>query len=200
MIIKSVNLETVCGITSKLPVNTLPEIAFAGKSNVGKSSLINALVNRKSYARTSSEPGKTQTINFYNVNEALYYVDLPGYGYAQANEKVKAQWGKMIEDYLHKSKQLKEVFLLIDIRHKPSENDCIMYDWICNHGYQPVIIATKLDKINRSQVQKQLKLIRETLQVEKGTIMIPFSAMTKQGREEIYEIVDNIIAGEQDDN
>jgi len=193
MVIKNVSLEIVCGVTSKLPETTLPEVAFAGKSNVGKSSLINALMNRKSLARTSAQPGKTQTINFYNVNDAIYYVDLPGYGYAQANEKVKAQWGKMIEDYLHKSKQLKEVFLLIDIRHKPSENDCIMYDWILDHGYKPIIIATKLDKINRSQVQKQLKLIRETLQVEKGTVMIPFSATTKQGREEIYEIIDAII-------
>ncbi len=194
MIIKNVNLETVCGITSKLPENVRPEVAFAGKSNVGKSSLINALMNRKSLARTSSQPGKTQTINFYNINDAIYFVDLPGYGYAQANEKVKAQWGKMIEDYLHKSKQLKKVFLLIDIRHKPSENDCIMYEWILDHGYQPIIIATKLDKINRSQVQKQLKLIRETLQVVKGTVMIPFSATTKQGRDEIYEIIDAVIA------
>ena len=193
MIIKNVGLETVCGITSKLPENTKPEVAFAGKSNVGKSSLINALMNRKSLARTSSQPGKTQTINFYNINDDIYFVDLPGYGYAQANEKVKAQWGKMIEDYLYKSKQLKVVFLLIDIRHQPSGNDCIMYDWICNHGYKPVIIATKLDKINRSQVQKQLKLIRETLKVEKGTIIIPFSATTKQGREEIYEIIDGVV-------
>ena len=193
MIIKKVGLETVCGITSKLPENDKPEVAFAGKSNVGKSSLINGLMNRKTLARTSAQPGKTQTINFYNVNDAVYYVDLPGYGYAQANENVKAQWGKMIEDYLHKSKMLKVVFLLIDIRHKPSENDCIMYDWILDHGYKPIIIATKLDKINRSQVQKQLKLIRETLQVEKGTIMIPYSAQTKQGRDEIYEIIDKVI-------
>ena len=193
MIIKKVALETVCGITSKLPENDKPEVAFAGKSNVGKSSLINGLMNRKALARTSAQPGKTQTINFYNVNDAVYYVDLPGYGYAQANENVKAQWGKMIEDYLHKSKMLKVVFLLIDIRHKPSENDCIMYDWILDHGYKPIIIATKLDKINRSQVQKQLKLIRETLQVEKGTIMIPYSAQTKQGRDEIYEIIDKVI-------
>lgn len=193
MIIKKVGLETVCGITSKLPENDKPEVAFAGKSNVGKSSLINGLMNRKSLARTSAQPGKTQTINFYNVNDAIYYVDLPGYGYAQANEKVKAEWGKMIENYLYKSKMLKVVFLLIDIRHKPSENDCIMYDWICNHGYKPIIIATKLDKINRSQVQKQLKLIQETLQVEKGTIIIPYSDETKQGREEIYEIIDKVI-------
>ena len=193
MIIKSVNLETVCGITSKLPENVHPEVAFAGKSNVGKSSLINALMNRKSLARTSSQPGKTQTINFYNINDALYFVDLPGYGYAKANEKVKAQWGKMVEDYLHKSKRLKCVFLLIDIRHEPGKNDVIMYDWIKRHGYQPVIIATKLDKINRSQIQKQLKLIRNTLNTDKDTIVIPFSAATKQGREEIYEMLDEIV-------
>lgn len=193
MIIKNVNLETVCGITSKLPENVHPEVAFAGKSNVGKSSLINALMNRKSLARTSSQPGKTQTINFYNVNGELYFVDLPGYGYAKANEKVKAQWGKMIEDYLHRSKQLKCVFLLIDIRHEPGSNDVIMYDWIKRHGYQPVIIATKLDKINRSQIQKQLKLIRTTLHTDKDTVIIPFSATTKQGREEIYELLDRIV-------
>ncbi|MDE7251845.1 MAG: ribosome biogenesis GTP-binding protein YihA/YsxC [Acetatifactor sp.] len=193
MIIKSVNLETVCGITSKLPENVHPEVAFAGKSNVGKSSLINALMNRKSLARTSSQPGKTQTINYYNINDELYFVDLPGYGYAKANEKVKAQWGKMVEDYLHKSKQLKCVFLLIDIRHEPGKNDVIMYDWIKSHGYQPIIIATKLDKINRSQIQKQLKLIRNTLNTGKDTILIPFSATTKQGKEEIYEMLDGIV-------
>lgn len=193
MIIKNVSLETVCGITSKLPENIHPEVAFAGKSNVGKSSLINGLMNRKSLARTSSQPGKTQTINYYNINDAIYFVDLPGYGYAQANERVKAQWGKMIEDYLHRSKQLKAVFLLIDIRHAPSENDRIMYNWIRKMGFDPIIIATKLDKINRSQIQKQIKLIRTTLEADKETIILPFSATTKQGRDEIYEIIDRII-------
>ena len=130
MIIKNVNLETVCGITSAIPDNLLDEVAFAGKSNVGKSSLINALMNRKSLARTSSQPGKTQTINFYNVNEAMYLVDLPGYGYANANIEIKAKWGQMIENYLHTSKRLKAVFLLIDIRHEPSENDQMMYEWM----------------------------------------------------------------------
>lgn len=193
MIIRNVNLETVCGITSKLPENVHPEVAFAGKSNVGKSSLINALMNRKSLARTSSQPGKTQTINYYNINDELYLVDLPGYGYAKANEKVKAQWGKMIENYLYKSKQLKCVFLLIDIRHEPGSNDVMMCDWIRNHGYQPVIIATKLDKIKRSQIQKQIKLIRTALDMDKDAVIIPFSAETKQGREEIYEILDSFI-------
>ncbi|MFG6336052.1 MAG: ribosome biogenesis GTP-binding protein YihA/YsxC [Lachnospiraceae bacterium] len=193
MVIKSVNLETVCGITSKLPENSLPEFAFAGKSNVGKSSLINGLMNRKSLARTSSAPGKTQTINYYNINNEMYFVDLPGYGYATANEKVKAQWGKMIEDYLHQSKKICAVFLLIDIRHAPSENDRIMYDWILDRGYRPIIIATKLDKIKRSQIDKQMKLICDTLDVVDDTIVIPYSSLSKQGREEIYELLETIV-------
>lgn len=193
MVIKNVSLETVCGITSKLPQTIYPQVAFAGRSNVGKSSLINALMNRKALARTSSQPGKTQTINYYNINDALYFVDLPGYGYARANQRVKAQWGKMIENYLYKSGQLRLVFLLVDIRHVPSENDRIMYDWICSKGYEPVIIATKLDKINRSQIQKQVKLIRTTLNVHRNTVVIPFSSITKQGREEIYELLDGLL-------
>ena len=196
MVIKNVSLETVCGITSKLPDSKYPEVAFAGKSNVGKSSLINALMNRKSLARTSAQPGKTQTINFYNINDALYFVDLPGYGYANASEEVKAKWGKMIEDYLHKSKKLKAVFLLIDIRHAPGNNDCIMYDWIVKQGYEPIIIATKLDKIKRSQIAKQVKLIRETLKMKSETIIIPFSAETKQGRDEIYTVIESYITEE----
>ncbi|WP_342758856.1 ribosome biogenesis GTP-binding protein YihA/YsxC [Kineothrix sedimenti] len=196
MIIKNVGLETVCGITSKLPDNPHMEVAFAGKSNVGKSSLINGLMNRKSLARTSAQPGKTQTINFYNINDELYFVDLPGYGYAKANEEVKAQWGKMIENYLKKSRMLRAVFLLIDIRHEPSQNDRIMYDWILNQGYKPIIIATKLDKINRSQIQKHVKMIKEGLQSDKDTIVIPYSALTKQGREEIYELLDGFLNAE----
>ncbi|MCR4598911.1 MAG: ribosome biogenesis GTP-binding protein YihA/YsxC [Acetatifactor sp.] len=196
MVIKNVCLETVCGVTSKLPDNKFPEVAFAGKSNVGKSSLINALMNRKSLARTSSQPGKTQTINFYNVNDALYFVDLPGYGYAKVSQEIKAKWGKMIENYLKKSAQLKLVFLLIDIRHDPSENDRTMYKWVCDMGFKPVIIATKLDKINRSQTNKQVKLIREGLNAPKETTIIPFSAETKQGRDEIYALLDQLLGGE----
>ena len=193
MVIKQVNLETVCGITSKIPDNQLPEIAFAGKSNVGKSSLINALMNRKAYARTSAQPGKTQTINFYHINNEFYYVDLPGYGYARANEEVKAKWGKMIENYLHKSRMLKCVFLLIDIRHEPSDNDKLMYDWIVSQGFQPVLIATKADKIKRSQLQKQLKLLRTGLGVGNETTLIPFSAESKQGREEIWAYIEKVM-------
>lgn len=192
MVIKNVELEIVCGITSKLPETENLEVAFAGKSNVGKSSLINALMNRKALARTSATPGKTQTINFYNVNKELYLVDLPGYGYARVSEKEKIQWGKLIERYLHSSKQLKAVFLLIDIRHEPSENDKLMYSWIVNQGYNPIIIATKLDKIKRSQVQKHMKMIRQGLELVPGTTIIPFSAETKQGRDEIWELIESI--------
>ena len=165
-------------------------MAFAGKSNVGKSSLINALVNRKSFARTSSEPGKTQTINFYNVNNELYLVDLPGYGYARTSMETREKWGKMIEKYLHTSQMLKAVFLLVDIRHEPSQNDANMYDWIKYQGFTPVVIATKADKIKRSQLPRQVKLVRDTLGMEKEEILIPFSAETKQGREEIWKVIE----------
>lgn len=198
MIIKNVELETVCGITSVLPQNTCMEVAFAGKSNVGKSSLINALMNRKSLARTSASPGKTQTINFYNINGELYLVDLPGYGYAKASIEIKQKWGKLIERYLHQSEALRAVFLLIDIRHEPSGNDKKMYDWIVYNGYHPVIIATKLDKINRSQIQKHLKMVKQGLQVLPGTVVIPFSAQTKQGREEIWEYIEELMSGAEE--
>ena len=186
MVIKNVSLDIVCGITSKLPENDRPEIAFAGKSNVGKSSLINALMNRKSLARTSSQPGKTQTINFYNVNDAMYLVDLPGYGYAKVSKSAQEQWGKLIERYLHQSKMLKAVFLLIDIRHEPSNNDKMMYDWIVNNGYNPIIIATKLDKLKRSQVQKHVKMIKQGLNLIPGTQVIPFSSTSKSGQTDFW--------------
>ena len=190
MVIKNVSLDIVCGITSTLPENGMPEIAFAGKSNVGKSSLINGLINRKALARTSAQPGKTQTINFYNVNDALYLVDLPGYGYAKVSVAVKEQWGKMIERYLHQSKVLKAVFLPIDIRHEPSANDKAMYDWILHNGFQPIIIATKLDKLKKSQVARHVNTIKQGLQVVEGTPVVPFSAQTKQGRDEVWELIE----------
>ena len=193
MVIKKVNLDIVIGVTSQVPETDLPEVAFAGKSNVGKSSLINALMNRKSYARTSSQPGKTQTINYYNINDAMLLVDLPGYGYANVSQSVKEKWGKMVEKYLKKSSQLKQVFLLIDIRHDPSANDKMMYDWIVDSGYHPVIVATKLDKIKRSQVTKQVKAIRTGLGLGKDDILIPFSSQTKQGLDTLWEVVENYI-------
>lgn len=197
MKIKNVELETVCGITSTLPDTTLPEFAFAGKSNVGKSSLINSLMQRKSLARTSAQPGKTQTINYYNINSELYFVDLPGYGYAKVSKEVTEKWGKMVERYLRKSKMLKLVFLLVDIRHEPGKNDKLMYDWVVSSGYNPIIIATKLDKINRSQVPKQLKIVREGLGATKETTIVPFSALTKAGRDEMYQIIDDLLANEE---
>ena len=199
MVIKTVNLETVCGITSRLPENTKPEFAFAGKSNVGKSTLINALMNRKSYARTSATPGKTQTINYYNINDEFYLVDLPGYGYATAGLKVREQWGKMIEKYLHSSKMLETVFLLVDARHEPSANDVMMFDWIVSAGFTPCVIATKADKLKRSQVAKQMALIRRTIK-EKSEAgrdvsfrVIPFSGLNKAGREDIYDILESFL-------
>lgn len=199
MVIKKVDLETVCGITSTLPQNTRPEIAFAGKSNVGKSSLINALMNRKSFARISATPGKTQTINFYNINDEIYLVDLPGYGYARVSQKEKENWGKMIERYLHTSRQLQAVFLLIDIRHEPSANDKMMYDWIVSQGCHPIIIATKVDKLKRSQVEKHVKMVRKGLNLLPGTRLIPFSSVTKQGREEIWDLVENEVLKDPDE-
>ena len=197
MKVTSVNLETVCGITSKLPENDKLEVAFDGRSNVGKSSLINALMNRKSYARTSQQPGKTQTINFYNINELLYFVDLPGYGYAKVSQDTVKKWGKMIDGYLHQSKVLRLVFLLVDIRHKPNQNDIQMYEWCVNYGFNPIIIATKSDKIKRSQLQKQIKQIKDALQVVDGTPVIPFSALNKSGRDEIWEYIDMMYEGFQ---
>lgn len=193
MKVKNVELETVCGPTSELPGNTLPEVAFAGKSNVGKSSLINALLNRKSLARTSSQPGKTQTINFYNVNKEIYFVDLPGYGYARVSEAEKKRWGEMIENYLNSSDMLRVVFLLIDIRHKPSANDKQMYDWINYMGFDPVIVATKSDKLKRSQVDKHIKQIREGLGANNDTIIVPFSSTSKQGVDTILDFCDQIL-------
>ena len=203
MVIKTVNLETVCGITSKLPDNKKPEFAFAGKSNVGKSTLINALMNRKAYARTSSTPGKTQTINYYNINDEFYLVDLPGYGYATAGVKVKQKWGQMIENYLHTSKTLEAVFLLVDIRHEPSNNDVMMFDWVLAAGFTPYIIATKSDKIKRSQIAKQTAMIRRTIK-EKSTVshdgsfeVVPFSGTSKAGREDLYNILDGFLTNEE---
>ena len=198
MEIKKVSLETVCGVTSTLPENQLPEVAFAGKSNVGKSSLINALMNRKSLARTSGQPGKTQTINFYNLNDQIYLVDLPGYGYAKTARRERELWGEMIERYLHTSDVLRAVFLLVDIRHAPSENDRQMFDWMKYMGFDPVVIATKLDKIKRSQVNRQIKVIREGLGADGETIIVPFSAQTKQGRETIWDFMDQVIENESE--
>lgn len=187
MVIKYVNLDIVIGVTSKLPQTDMPEFAMAGKSNVGKSSLINALLNRKSYARTSANPGKTQTINFYNVNKEMYLVDLPGYGYATANQEAKASWGKMIESYLKKSEQLKKVLLLLDCRRTPSENDMMMFSWIRNAGFEPLIVLTKADKLKRMELKKQEALIKKTLNLAEGEKMLTVSAEKKIGIDELWD-------------
>ena len=199
MVIKNAELETVCGVTSKLPNNEGLEIAFAGKSNVGKSSLINGLLNRKALARTSSQPGKTQTINFYKINDTFYFVDLPGYGYAKVSATEREKWGKMIERYLNTSDKLVLVFLLIDIRHEPSANDKMMYDWILHSGFTPVIIATKADKIKRSQLQKNLKIIRTKLEMKKEDLIFPFSALSKQGKDEIWDYIESFLVSSEEE-
>ena len=193
MVIKSLELETVCGITSKFPENDKLEMAFWGRSNVGKSSLINALMNRKSFARISSQPGKTQTVNYYNVNDIFYLVDLPGYGYAKVSKEVAAKWMKMIERYLNTSQCLRVVFLLIDIRHDPSAKDVEMYRMLTQKGLNPLIIATKADKISKTARRKNVAQIRKKLEVVEGTPIIPFSAQTKEGKEEIWEYIDYFV-------
>ncbi|MDD6550523.1 MAG: ribosome biogenesis GTP-binding protein YihA/YsxC [Lachnospiraceae bacterium] len=197
MIIKSVELETVCGITSELPANAHPEVAFAGRSNAGKSSLINCLMERKSLARTSSSPGKTQTINYYDINEELYLVDLPGYGYAKISREVAQQWGRMIEKYLTTSEQLSAVFLLVDIRHEPTKQDLQMIDYLAYLGIETVIIATKADKLKKSQLQKNLSVIKKSISANTNApsdiIILPFSSVTKQGREDVLDLMDQVI-------
>jgi len=206
MKIKDAVLETVCGYTSVLPESEAAEIAFAGKSNVGKSSLINVLMNRKRLARVGETPGKTRTINFYRVSAIgelseertdidFYLVDLPGYGYANVPEAEKAKWGELVERYLHSSKALKQVFLLVDIRHAPGSNDVQMYNWIRQAGYEPVVIATKADKIKRSQLQKQMKVIRTALGAPGSLVIYPFSALTRSGAEEIHNRIESVLTG-----
>ena len=193
MVIKSLELETVCGITSTLPQHKKLEMAFWGRSNVGKSSLLNVLWNRKSMARISAQPGKTQTINYYNVNDLCYMVDLPGYGYAKVSKELAAKWMKMIETYLDTSEALRVVFLLIEIRHEPSKKDVEMYRLLYEKGFNPLIIATKADKISKGAKDKQIALIRKTLGADKETPILPFSALNRDGKEEIWEYIDYFV-------
>lgn len=191
MIVNNVVLEAVGVKMEQFPTTGYPEIAFAGKSNVGKSSLINTLINRKALARTSSQPGKTRTINYYNVEDLLYFVDLPGYGYAKASKTSREEWGKMIENYLKKRVELKLVVLLIDIRHAPSENDKLMLNWIRANNFEPIIITTKADKIKRSQLIKHMNIIKKELNLKATDVIIPFSSVDKQGKEEIWEVFED---------
>ena len=174
----------------------LPQFAFAGRSNVGKSSVINRLVGRKNLAYVGASPGKTTQVNYFLIDRRAYLVDLPGYGYANANIEIKAKWGQMIENYLHTSKKLQAVFLLIDIRHEPSDNDIMMYDWMVNQGFAPIIIATKSDKLKKSQIAAHIKTIKDVLHVKPGTVVIPFSSMSKEGRDEIWNLIDSLVFDE----
>jgi len=186
MTVNNVTLEATVVAKSGFPTKGLPEVALCGRSNVGKSSLINTLVSRKSLARTSQSPGKTRTINFYNVEDALYLVDLPGYGYAKASKTESQKWGAMIEGYLKGRGELRAIALLLDIRHKPNANDLMMYDFIKHYGYKMLTVATKADKIARGKVLTHLKVIRDTLQLHADAPIIPFSSETKTGRDELW--------------
>lgn len=176
------------------PPKDTPEIALCGRSNVGKSSLINTLVNRKNLARTSATPGKTATINFYEIKDKYRLVDLPGYGYAKVSKEEKKKWGGMIENYLSKRENLKGVFLLVDARHRPTEDDKTMFEWIKTFGYEPIVVATKLDKLKKSEIEKNLTEIYNFLELDYDSVLIPFSAQTREGREEVLEALDLIVS------
>lgn len=192
MIINNVSLAAVAVKREQYPEETMPEIAFAGKSNVGKSSLINTMINRKALARTSQNPGKTRTINFYNVEDSLYFVDLPGYGYAKAPKSEIAKWGKMIETYLLKRQTLKAIIMLVDIRHEPGENDVMMYDWLKHYGYKIIVVATKSDKLKRSQLPKHKKMLSQAFGLSKDDILLPFSSENKSGRDELWAVIQQL--------
>ena len=195
MVIRSASLETVCGITSDLPRNQLPEVAFSGRSNVGKSSLINTVLGRKSLARTSSVPGKTQTLNFYNINNELYLVDLPGYGYTEAAKSVNEKWGKMIERYLRESEMLSAIFLLVDMRHAPTKLDIAMAETVRFLEYQLIVLATKADKLKTNERKKNIALIEKTLYMGEDDILIPFSSVTKEGKEDVLDLLSQVSEG-----
>ncbi|HEX3030274.1 MAG TPA: ribosome biogenesis GTP-binding protein YihA/YsxC [Clostridia bacterium] len=175
------------------PKSEVPEIAFAGRSNVGKSSFINALLNRKNLARVGATPGKTRELNFYNIDNTIYFVDLPGYGYAGVSKEQKSSWGRMIETYLTTRPQLALIMLLVDIRHKPSNDDILMYGWIKNFNLPHIIAATKADKISRSEMFKKIKDIRETLGLEENEKVVPFSSEKKTGKDEIWQLIEEAL-------
>lgn len=193
MIIRKAEIIISAVKKQQYPDTLVPEIAFAGKSNVGKSSMINALLNRRSLARTSSQPGKTQTLNFYNINDEFNFVDLPGYGYAKVSKSEQANWAAMIDSYLHGRQQLKEVILLVDIRHEPGKNDIQMYEWIKSFGFKGYIIAAKADKLSRSQQLKSIGLIKKNMQIKDSSLIYPFSSTSKLGLEEVWILLESIL-------
>lgn len=189
MVIKNVSLDIVCGITSKIPDTGRPEVAFAGKSNVGKSSLINGLMNRKALARTSAQPGKTQTINFYNINEVMYLVDLPGYGYAKVSKTERDRWGKLMENYFQSAGLIHLGVQIVDARHKPTADDVTMHDYFVQTGCPVVIVANKLDKLKAREIEPNLAQIRETLSLRDDELVIPFSAEKGTGKEQLIKAI-----------
>lgn len=193
MIVNKASLLTMAVKKEQYPKDKKFEIAFAGKSNVGKSSLINALTNRTNLARTSGTPGKTQTINFYNVNDKFRFVDLPGYGYAKVSKGERQKWSKMIDDYLHYRENLIEVILLIDSRHVPGEHDKLMFDWIKHYGFNGIVVATKADKLSKNQLQKQINIIQKDLNIENSNLIVPFSATKKYNVDYLWDIVEEIL-------
>lgn len=189
MIIRKAEIACVAATKEQYPTEGYPEVAFAGRSNVGKSSLINTLVNRRSLARTSSTPGKTRTINFYNINDAIYLVDLPGYGYAKVSKEEKKKWSGMIEGYLNNRQELKTVILLVDIRHEPTNDDKLMLEWMRNSGKDVVVVATKADKLSKNEMMKHVPMVKKALKLTPNDKFIAFSSQTKQGKEELWEII-----------
>lgn len=179
------------------PPKDLPEIALVGRSNVGKSSLINCLTNRKNLARTSSTPGKTATINFYEIGGKFRIVDLPGYGYAKVSKQEKEKWSGMIENYLSKRENLVQIIQLVDARHKPTADDKIMFDWIKTYNYEPFVVATKLDKLKKSQIEANLTAIYQDLELSEDSVLVPFSSETREGREAVQELIDYVLDTEQ---
>ena len=177
------------------PPADVPEIALVGRSNVGKSSLINCLANRKNLARTSSTPGKTATINFYDMAGQYRIVDLPGYGYAKVSRQEKEKWAGMIENYLSRRENLVQVIQLVDARHKPTADDKMMFDWICQYNYEPFVVATKLDKLKKSQIEGNLTAIYEDFNLGEESVLIPFSSETREGRNEVLELIDYVLEG-----
>lgn len=199
MIVKNVELVISAVKESQYPSSEVLEVALVGRSNVGKSSLINTLINRKKYARTSSEPGKTRTINFYNLDDKLFLVDLPGYGYAKTSQKEKEKWGKMIETYLKTREQLACIVLLVDIRHEPSKDDIQMMEWLKYFNYGTIVVCTKADKISKTQVAKNIATIKKTLKLDQDDKIIAFSADNAQGKDELWNIIDNHCLKESQD-
>ena len=191
-IIKS-DLHAIAVGPKQYPQDELPEIAFAGRSNVGKSSFINSMINRANLARTSGKPGKTRTINFYIINDSFRFVDLPGYGYAIASKSEKEKWGEIIERYLRDRKNLKEVILIVDIRHEPTDQDLMMYQWIKSFGFTGIVIATKADKISKGNWQKHIGIIKKKLEIKDTNLIIPYSSEKKINKEKVWEVFQGIL-------